>query len=673
MVQKIAGFLILCFLLICSHGFGQRNPLGGVSSRLGGLGNMSAGGGGDSLLKRTYREDSITITFRYFDSTRLYFMDTSVNDFTKRYPIPANHLFLGNLGSATRSLTFNPFLKPGFDAGMHAFDVYKFNVEETKFYNTTRPYTELGYVIGSKTEQSIFILHTQNIMPNWNFALQYRMFSAPGFFQYQNTSHNNYRFNSLYQSKDKRYSNYFVILSNQLKAGENGGISKTMDYLSDSRFSDRFAVPVRLGGERANSASLFSSTVNTGNIYSNTGVYMRQMYDWGKKDSLQINDSTTIKLYYPKFRVQHTFHLNTSKYQYRDFEASFDSARLFYQDMYQLASIPDTISIGDQFRDIRNEISLIQFPDSKNQQQFLRVGAMLQNVNAQLRSVKLGFYNIILLGEYRNKTKNQKWDLEANGQLYATGFNAGDYQAHARLKRFLGKKIGNLELGFQNVNRSPSFIFDPRSSFNFTGAGGFNKENITHAYGKIEVPALQLELGGNLYLVGNYMYFSNPYTPAQYGQVFNVVKITADKKFKVGRHWNWYNHVTVQQKAGDAPLNMPLVFTRQRFAFEGLFFKFMNLSTGLELRYNTPFKTDGYSPMLGQFYYQDTTTVNNLPDIAAFFHFRIRTFNAFVRTENLNAATLNPTFGFTNNNTPVPTYVSPGLLIRVGIFWGFVN
>ena len=105
----------------------------------------------------------------------------------------------------------------------------------------------------------------------------------------------------------------------------------------------------------------------------------------------------------------------------------------------------------------------------------------------------------------------------------------------------------------------------------------------------------------------------------------------------------------------------------------GIFFKNLNLSMGLEVRYFTPFNGYNYSPVMGQFMAQDTVKLNNLPDISAFFHFRIKSFTSFIRAENLNTVSLSNGFGFTNNNFAAPHYPTQGLMIRLGIQWGFVN
>ncbi|MEK7199072.1 MAG: hypothetical protein AAB212_04020, partial [Bacteroidota bacterium] len=96
-------------------------------------------GGKDSLQKRDRFADSITIFYRYFDSTRVRTIDSSINDFTARFPLPAYYHNLGNYATAAQSYFFNPLMKPGFDAGFHQYDIYQYTLEGTRFFQTTRP------------------------------------------------------------------------------------------------------------------------------------------------------------------------------------------------------------------------------------------------------------------------------------------------------------------------------------------------------------------------------------------------------------------------------------------------------------------------------------------------------------------------------------------------------
>lgn len=625
----------------------------------------------DSLQRRDKFEDSITISYQLPTSSQNNKLDSSISDFTLRFPIPAHHIFLGNTGTATRSLLFTPVLKSGWDAGFHTFDAYQWKLENVRFFNTTRPYTELGYLLGGRTEQIIEVMHTQNIRPNWNALFQYRLINSPGFFKNQKTNLNSYLFTSWYQSVSKRYNNYFIILGNASQSEENGGIKDDKDYLQDPIYNDRFNIPTKLGGDVAFGRNFFSTTLNTGNRHSDLLIMLRQQYDFGRKDSL-VSDTTVIPLFYPRLRFEHTFSYSTFKYQFQDYLA--DS--VYYADNYAL-TLPfpmDTLFLKDKWKVMQNDFSIYQFPDANNLQQFIRVGAGLQTLKGEFVVPEKSYYNVLIHGEYRNKTKNRKWDMAASGIFYLNGLNAADYEAAVNLKRFAGKKEAFVELGFHNINREPSFIFNSRSSFYLDVAKDFKKENITHLYASFYQPKLNVKLSGNYFLITNYSYFSEFYKAEQEESLFNLLRVTLEKRFGLGKNFAWYTDVHLQQKTGDVPLEVPLFFTRNRIGYEGkLGLKNLNIAFGLESRYHSPYKADAYSPVLGRFFHQDSIRISNRPDISGFLHFRIRNFRAFIRAENLNTLTTTNGFGFRHHNFAAPGYPYPGLVIRLSVYWNFVN
>lgn len=680
MLKKTTRYgLFILFIALAAAQWAVAQPggrLGGIGNRVRGM--RGGGGGGDSLERRNRFEDSLTINFRYLDSSRNYTFDSSISDYSTRFTIPPTHVYLGNVGTATHSLLFAPALKSGWDAGFHAFDAYKIKAEDARFFNTTRPYTELGYTLGSQTQQIIEVTHTQNIRPYWNFALRYRLINTPGFFKNQKANHNNYLLSSWYQSPNKRYNNYLLLLSNALQASENGGI-RNDSLLKNPDFTERFNIPTKLGGNTAFGRDFFNTTLTTGNRYVETNAILRQQYDFGQKDSL-VTDSTVIPLFYPRLRFEHTFTFGKYSYLFQNAGGeSFESDSAYYGDNYHLKlPISDSITIKDKWQEISNDFSIYQFPDAKNLQQFIKAGIAYQLLNGRFSKGPKTIYNVAAHGEYRNRTRNKKWDVLAYGDLYLNGYNSGDYQGYISLQRFLGRQWGSLQLGFQSVNRSPSFTYDKQSSFYLDTVGGaaqnFSKENTTHFFGTVTNPKLNLTLGADYYIISNYLYLTNYYDLKQEGTLFNLLRISASKTSRLGRYWRLYSSAWVQQKAGNADVNVPLFYTRNRLAFEGNFFKNLFLSTGLELRYHTPYKADGYSPVMGRFYYQDSVQINNRPQVDAFFNFRIRSFKAYIRAENLNAASLsNGGFGFLNNNFAAPGYPYPGMVIRFGFYWSFVN
>jgi hypothetical protein len=675
MVIMLAGFV--------NNAKAQGGFINQAQGRFSGLGGGK--GGGDSIAHRTGLEDSITIHFRYLDTSRFQGFDSVLYDFNKRISVPWTEVNLGNLGTPSRSLLFSPIMKPGFDPGFHALDIYNYTVSESRFYNTTRPYAELNYLLGSKSEQLIRLMHTQNLKPNWNMAFEYRLINSPGYFQNQNTNHNNYRFTSWYQSRNKRYQNFIVIVGNKLQTGESGGVKNDYNYLDSAggAYDERSNIPTQIGPDNPGSRNFFTSNILTGTFYTNATYLLRQQYDVGQKDSI-VTDSSVIPLFYPRLRLEHTIDVTTYNYRFKDTYAG-DSA--YYSHNYLLKrpnSQTDTFYLRDFWQVLTNDFSVYTFPDKKNVQQFLKLGAAFQSMHARFDSTiyqgnSKNTYNFFVHGEYRNRTRNQKWDVEASGNFYVNGFNAGDYNANISLKRLISKQIGYLQVGFQNTNRTPSFVFNPGSSFYLdTNVVTLKKENTTVLYGTFEQPKLKLRLTGCYYLLTNYAYFTNIDSIQRVQQatsLFNVLQITGEKIFRLGRRgWNWKTWVILQQRVGNGPVNLPGFTTRNQLGYDGnLGFKNLRISFGAEMRYFTSYKAPAYSPLTGQYVYQDSNTVSlKLPDISAFIHFRIKSFSAYVRAENLNS--LNPSMGkFTNNNIPTLNYPYPGLQIRVGIFWSFVN
>lgn len=661
--------LALILLIFCFHFTQAQEPvLNKVKGRLSQIGGSSSGKDTIGFEHRDDKKDSIAIFYKYLDSIRSNSFDSSINDFDTYFPVPSSYLYLGNNGAAAYSLIYNPNSKPGWDAGFHAFDVYRYTLEESKFYKTNKPFSQLSYQLASGKEQMIKALHIQSPKPNLSFGFDYRLISSPGFYVTQNSNHKNYRLFSNYQGKRKRYAAFFILVGNTLKKSENGGI-QTDTVLKDPNYKSRFTVPVNLGNAANFAPNPFQSSVSTGNIYKDVSFFIRQTYDIGKKDSVAINDSTTEYLFYPKLRAQHSFTYSTYNYLYKDDQADSAIYKNWYDTIVKYGT--DSFFVREKWLVMSNDLTLLQFPDTKNSGQFISAGVKLENIKGELKTGTKNFYNFIIHGEYRNKTRNKLWDVLAKGEFYVNGLNSGDYSAYATIARHINNKFGDIRLFFKNVNRSPSFIFDGSSNFNFNNPGLTKKENII-SFGA-DVNNRLVNLSFKNHIITNLAYFTDYYHTQQSSKVINLLQLSASKKIKLTKYWNLYSDITLQQTDGSTPVKVPLLFTRNRIAYEGIFFQNLNLSTGLEFRYFTPFEAYNYSPLMGQFVPQDTFNLKNLPDISAFFHFRIKSFTVFIRTENLNAVRFKDGFSFTNNNFGAAHYPMQGFMLRFGIKWGFVN
>src|SRR5687768_11848208 len=98
-------FLLLMATFLLSLQAPGQNVLKGIGDRIPRLGG---GGGGtttsDSLKSRSKDEQTISLNFYILDSSRARKLDTTISDYTYRFPVPGTHAYLGNTGAATKSL-----------------------------------------------------------------------------------------------------------------------------------------------------------------------------------------------------------------------------------------------------------------------------------------------------------------------------------------------------------------------------------------------------------------------------------------------------------------------------------------------------------------------------------------------------------------------------------------
>jgi hypothetical protein len=659
--------VLLIFCCFCLFALGADAQLRGLQNRVGntGAGQQSQGKSDSLIIPEKRPVIHIDIHYRHLDDVVDHKLDSSINDFTKYIPLPADYIDLGNLGTAAHSLIYTPIMNPGFDAGFHAFDVYRFTLDSTKFYNTTRPYSLLRYMIGSKQEQLIEVLFTQNPRPNFNFGFHLRKINAPGFFQNENTDDNSYNVFAHYNTKNKRYNAYISFVGNKIHAGENGGITNDSS-LSQPLYTDRRTVPVNLGGASAFSIGFFAAPVATKSDFIESSWLFNQRYDWGHGDTVKVNDTTFNYEFHPSFRIENTLKLSNQEADYTDTIPS--SASLYYFKNYGIDSLWKTrLSAASDWKTFSNDFSLVKFPSQKNAAHFIKAGATFEYLKGNFLQNSISFYNVKGHFEYHNLTRNEKWDLDAKGVFYFLGNNFGDYLATASLSRYLNEKLGNITLSFSNLNKTPAFNYQffPTNYFISTN-GNLKKTNITQLQFQADNAHLKYTLQVNYFVLTNYTYFKNFSESAQDNSVFNLWQIVLNKQFTAG-HFNWYLDLALQQTIGNSPLHVPRIWTRNRFAYEGIFYKNMLYTAGIEAVYNTPYYQDNYSPVLQQFVNQEATKINNtLPNTAVFLDFRIKAFVAYVRAENLNTF-VQP------NQMQIAHYPYPGFTIRVGFQWSYVN
>lgn len=194
--------------------------------------------------KIDWHNEKVRINIYNENSAKEVFLDTSLYSIHERRTSKDFWRDLGNEGSTSYPLFFTPlYEEAGPSLGYHAFDLYRLFPSQLYFYNVNKPYTDFGYQLGSKLEQFVNVLHTQNARPYLNFAVQYQKLLSTGFYQLQRTNQDHVSLSSHYQSRGLHYELYGAFVYNKEQQDENGGIL-SYDYLNDLSYTNRQTIPV---------------------------------------------------------------------------------------------------------------------------------------------------------------------------------------------------------------------------------------------------------------------------------------------------------------------------------------------------------------------------------------------------------------------------------------------
>lgn len=613
-----------------------------------------------------------------YSSLRTAWPDTEVHNFQRRPFIQPYWRDLGNLGTPARSLLFTPenLGRTGPSLGYHVYDVYRFNADSLRFYNTTRPYTAFNYQLGSKLEQTLRFMHTQNISPRWNFAAQYQKINSPGYYKLQRSNHDAGALSTHFSTKDQRYELYGAVVYNKEQTDENGGI-RADSFLNSATFSDRATIPVLLDNPyygNTSSAGRRSSYTNTMRDFN---VLIRHQYTLGRHDTLYNADSTQYSIaLVPRFSVGHRFEAGSEKHTFKSLVPDSAIWSSFFNRRF---SSLDSVFSQQHWTWVDNRFVLSGFV-GKGAQQLSATAGIGNRVDAFYTDYAVGretssFISTYITGEVRKEALTAgAWGYGASAKLFITGAAIGDLLLNGALSKDFGPRIGSLSIGaMQQLSEAPYAYTIYRNQY-FRQSAGLSKESITSFFGELRSPRFGVVVGARSYLMGNYIYLTDTLGRVTNGKLqlsqsasaFSVTQITARKILRL-RSFVLDVDAALQGNTGDAPLYVPLVLGRASLSYEAPLFRgALKAATGLDMRYHSRFTPYGYSPFYNRFYFQQAYTADNYPEASLFFNFKVKRFRAYIMGDQLQTL-------FWRNTVVTPGYPSQDLMVRFGFEWVMVN
>lgn len=611
--------------------------------------------------------ENIKIHYKYLNSDKKYTPDSSIHTYHRKHFSQPWNMNLGNFGTANRSLLFKPQERIGPTLGYNVMDVYRIMPDSLPYYNTTLPYSEFNYNLGSKQEQHLRILHTQNIKPNWNFAAEYNRIGSEGFFLMQRTAHDAGYFSTNYQSINRRYKLNAGIIYNRTQQDENGGIAD-ISQLTNDDFSTRSNVDIVYEDAQSPVSSSITRSLVVNRIRDYHAV-LQQSYSWGNRDTLYNEDSTKMTIEYtPRFGITHNFRHSNKEYFYKDQKPDSNRYAPVFTQSFIGDGSSDSVFTKQKINTFDNSFLLNGFFGKKENQLAFNAGIGIQVDKFSTRFLQAAEFVTItsnyLTGSIQKEAlEDNEWFYNAGAKFYVTGAAAGSSLLHVSAGRQFGDSVGVISAGLQqNINNAPYSYTTYINNYD-TITNTFNKESVTKAYLDFKSERYKLNFNITNYIISNYMYMNSSQLADQYAPAFNLLQVSLRKAFKL---WRLVldNEVVYQQPTANAPVNVPPFMSRHQLSYENsLFNNALQIATGVQMRYYSPYNTASYSPIFHRYYYNDSYFLVNDPIYAAFFNFRVKRFRMFIMADHLQQL-------FTVENfITTPGYPAQDVMMRIGFNW----
>lgn len=555
---------------------------------------------------------------------------------------PVDWATLGNLGASAQPLFFETPAQRGFDLGFHSFDLYRLKTSDLRFYRNNRSFSDVYFSQGrTQFDGLLNARFGRTFAGGANFSLDYRTINNKGQYRYQRNKHNTLAI-GLWVPLGKRYDGFLIFCNNINRQQENGGIVSDTVFGTEA-LSGPAAADIRLSDLRATTRAA-DQTLQLTQHLKFTGL----------------GDSSGNRV----LRATHTFAWIRENYKFAD--SPLDKDRAFF----------DTFLIDN--RGLRNYVQLNRLDNTlllstfkaKNRgrpSDMLTVG--LRHSWFRLQQEPLAdssFSNLFLTGELAI-TPSERFNFRAQGDL---GFlqNFGEYSVHGDLILGLGK-AGQLRGSLLSQRRPPSLLeqrlFVSKQLF---WKNDFAKPIENTLSATYTLPWAGIALTGRTHLVNNYLYFNTAGAAQQTTAAVSVGQFLVTGNFHF-RGFHLDNTVAVQQINRTDIVRLPRWFTKNSLYYSGkIFHKRLALDAGADFRTNGEFRPDGYQPLTGQFYLQDSLTQKPFLWLDAFAAFKVQTFRFFIRYENMATFWDKKSVYYQAARYPLP-FGS----IRIGIAWRFLD
>jgi hypothetical protein len=598
-------------------------------------------------------------------------LDTMIIGFQQQNPVLRRNpmtLHTGNLGSPSHSMLLSHTYSNQDFFFLNSLHQYFPNAEDQLFYNTTIPYTNVTYSMGSpkRSEDNIRLIFTQNVNKKLNIGFSYHLMSSVG--RYLGQQMNN-EMSRIFMSYDgEKYSVASSISFNHTDHYENGGISDSSYILNPTYHNNPQSntIPVNFRDAK--------------NKLNNTHFFLAQQMGIGK---IALKDSTSAPL--PVGVIFHSIDLNSYKHIYTidDLSSYYTgSATPFYQGIYadslQTRDSTNLLSIKNFFQlkfneeansllkfgvraYIVNELSFYRFEDTSS---FKKVNG--EDI-AYYHHRKNNYSNTAIGAQiFKNRGENFWWN--AGFKAYIQGYKVGDTELTGKMNsRFkIGKDTAGVFAAGNITLRSAGPLYEKYFSNHIKWDNTYSQERTLTLQGGIRIPTKRFELTGQMRVINNYFYWNQYALPDQASGVTEAIEVNLNQSFKLGI-LNSINRVWWQTTSNESVLPLPTFSAYSSNFIESVLFKVLRFQIGFDATWHSSYYAQAYMPATGQFYVQNTQKTGNYPFADAFINLHLKRARIGLKFEHINK-------GLSGNNYFIlPDYPANPRMFKICVSWNFFD
>lgn len=575
-------------------------------------------------------KDSLTFDWVYLsDMGDLHtFIDTGVNFVYHQYlPLASDglpYLDLGNPGSPTRSVTYQPKVRTTYQLGVDVFDPYYKQARNTRFALVNRPVANLsfGQYVGRGSNFITKAHAAQRFANDLYLNLDFDRTKHAGLYQNQVTSNSSLSLGLMYRNDTSRYSSVINFVQNATSYEENGGVLDRNEFgLPFASFRDK--ITVRLNGNLRNQ--------------NRTLTYISNYLLGGKESGVA---------------AVHELDFSTSYYRYSDDNLSGRDS-LFYADYV------------NDYRGIRlihksTQVSTLLGLKRTKRKGFngtLGLRYQYSRVSQGLSPQHIHDLNILA------KTSvpiSKSIAILATGDV-GVGSNLGLFDIDANADLNIGK-VMSLKASFRSYRSRPQY-FAEHVVINqkVLVDRSLEPEVGTKLAARLTIPSLNTSIGVSQRAVLNAIYLDDKGTFVQAAGTYLNTLFSVDNHIKVGR-FGLFSRAVYQLESEDI-YALPSWSSIHDLYYQNRIFKgSMDARIGVEYRAIPSYSTARYQPVVSE-YFLGSQNEDSYPLLIAYVAGQVSKFRFKLKVQN--------TWSYFSNQIYYPTtdYPYVDATVRLSVSW----